>query len=36
MMWKCDTCGAIFDIIDIPQECPECGANDGTFSLIED
>jgi rubrerythrin len=36
MKWKCDNCGAIFDLADIPNECLECGANDGTFSLIDD
>jgi len=36
MMWKCDECGATFDLTDIPKTCPECGANDGTFSLIDD
>ncbi|MGM0468214.1 MAG: rubredoxin-like domain-containing protein [Promethearchaeati archaeon] len=33
--WKCDKCGAKFDLEDIPEECPECGATDGTFSFIE-
>ena len=35
MMWKCDKCGATFDLADIPKDCPGCGANDGTFSLID-
>ncbi|MFW9951203.1 MAG: rubredoxin-like domain-containing protein [Candidatus Thorarchaeota archaeon] len=35
MSWKCDQCGALFDNVDIPEKCPECGINDGTFSLIE-
>jgi len=33
-MWKCDECGAMFDLEDIPVKCPKCGAEDGTFSLI--
>jgi len=35
MPWKCDKCGATFDMEDIPKKCPECEAEDGTFSLIE-
>ena len=34
-MWKCDECGATFDSEDIPEKCPECGAEDGTFSLVD-
>jgi rubrerythrin len=34
--WKCDKCEAEFELEEIPEECPECGATDGTFSLIED
>lgn len=33
--WKCDKCGADFNLDDIPDECPECKANDGSFSLME-
>lgn len=33
--WKCDKCGTEFKLEDIPEECPECKANDGTFTLIE-
>ncbi len=32
--WKCDKCGAEFNFEDFPDECPECKAKDGTFSLI--
>ncbi|MFX1587587.1 MAG: rubredoxin-like domain-containing protein [Promethearchaeota archaeon] len=35
MAWKCDECGYTFDLEDIPETCPECGQEDGTFSLIE-
>jgi rubrerythrin len=34
-MWKCDKCGATFDLEDIPEECPDCGCDDGTFSLVD-
>jgi rubrerythrin len=34
-MWKCDECGATFDLECIPEKCPECGAEDGTFSLVD-
>ena len=34
-MWKCDECGAIFDLESIPEKCPECGSEDGTFSLVD-
>ena len=36
MSWKCDTCGATFELDDIPEECPKCGTNTGTFSLIDE
>jgi rubrerythrin len=36
MVWKCDKCGAKFDLEDIPEKCPECGAEDDTFSLLEE
>jgi rubrerythrin len=35
MLWKCDECGAKFDLEDIPKKCPECGCDDGTFSLVD-
>jgi len=35
LRWKCDKCGAVFDLDDIPEKCPECGAEDGTFSMID-
>ena len=35
MSWKCDECGATFDLDNIPEKCPECDADDGTFSLVE-
>lgn len=35
MAWKCDECGYIFELNDIPEKCPECGINEGTFSLID-
>lgn len=35
MKWKCDKCGATFDLEDIPEKCPECGAEDSTFSLVD-
>ncbi len=38
MKFKCDKCGAEFDSDDFPDEvfaCPECGATDGTFSIVE-
>lgn len=31
--WECDSCGAVFDLDDIPETCPECGSEDTTFSL---
>ena len=34
---ECDKCGHEFDNDDFPDEgfaCPECGATDGTFSII--
>lgn len=34
-MWKCDECGVIFDLEGIHEKCPECGAEDGTFSLVD-
>ncbi len=37
MHFKCDKCGGEFDKDDLPDEgevCPECGATDGTFSII--
>jgi len=36
MNGKCDQCGDIFDLYDIPEKCPRCGAEDGTFSLVDD
>ena len=35
MPWKCDRCQAIFEMEEIPQKCPKCGTEDGTFSLVE-
>jgi len=35
MRWKCDKCGATFHLEDIPEKCLECGAEDGTFSLVD-
>jgi rubrerythrin len=35
MKWKCDECGATFDLQDIPEKCPKCGRDDGTFSLVD-
>lgn len=35
MSWKCDKCGYIFELDDIPEDCPECGEDEGTFSLID-
>ena len=37
MLWKCDKCGAEFELDDFPEEdisCPDCGADNGTFSLL--
>lgn len=34
-MWKCDECGATFNLDDIPEKCPDCGTENGTFSLID-
>ncbi len=37
MLWKCDKCGAEFELDEIPEEdfsFPDCGADDGTFSLL--
>jgi len=34
-MWKCDECGDIFNLECIPKKYPECGAKDGTFSLVD-
>jgi len=36
MSWKCDTCEATFNVDDIPEKCPKCGIEDGTFSLIDE
>jgi rubrerythrin len=33
--WKCDECGYEFDLPEIPEKCPNCGKEDGTFSLID-
>jgi rubrerythrin len=33
--WECDKCDESFEMDDIPEKCPKCGADDGTFSLIE-
>jgi len=33
--WKCDKCGAVFDLGDIPEKCPECGSDDATFSMVD-
>jgi len=33
--WKCDKCGSNFDLEDIPEKCPNCGAEDGTFSIVD-
>lgn len=38
MKLKCDKCGAEFELDAFPEEdfkCPECKADDGTFSLME-
>lgn len=35
MPWKCDKCNATFEMEEIPEKCPKCGAEDGTFSLVE-
>jgi len=35
MQWKCDECGATFDLDEIPKKCPECKCDDGTFSLVD-
>jgi rubrerythrin len=35
MSWKCDTCGATFDNEDIPEKCPRCENEEGTFSLVD-
>jgi len=37
MKFKCDKCGYEFENEDFPDEnfaCPNCGAIDGTFSII--
>ena len=36
MKWKCDKCKETFDLEEIPEDCPECGEEDGTFSLVEE
>ena len=35
MSWKCDKCGKIFEHEDIPEKCPECNSEAGTFSLVD-
>lgn len=35
MKWKCDKCGHEFSEDDIPSKCPGCGAEDGTFSMVD-
>ena len=35
MSWKCDKCGFLFNEDDIPEKCPQCGTDNGTFSLVE-
>ena len=34
-MWKCDECGATFELEGFPEKCPKCGAKDGIFSLVD-
>ena len=34
MSWKCDKCGKTFEHEEIPENCPECNSEDGTFSLV--
>ena len=36
MKWKCDKCGEIFDLDDIPEKYPKCGTEDDTFSMMDD
>ncbi|MCJ7647289.1 MAG: hydrogenase maturation nickel metallochaperone HypA [Candidatus Lokiarchaeota archaeon] len=35
MSWKCDKCEKTFENEDIPEKCPECNSEDGTFSLVD-
>jgi rubrerythrin len=36
MSWKCDICGTAFENEEIPEKCPKCGSEEGTFSLIDE
>ncbi|MDY6819052.1 MAG: hypothetical protein SVG88_10365 [Halobacteriales archaeon] len=37
LLWRCADCGAVGDIADMPDECPDCGAQrEALFYWIED
>lgn len=27
LMWRCGSCGAMGDVEDVPDQCPDCGAS---------
>ncbi|MFC6989826.1 rubredoxin-like domain-containing protein [Haloplanus sp. GCM10025708] len=37
LMWRCNECGAMGDIEDLPDACPDCGApTEDIYYAIED
>lgn len=37
LLWRCSECGAVGDIAEIPETCPDCGAEkEALFYWIED
>ena len=37
LTWRCNQCGEVGDINDLPEECPNCGADrTEIFYVIED
>lgn len=35
-MWKCGSCGYVWDGEGPPDKCPKCGAPQGKFTKLED
>lgn len=37
IVWRCDDCGAVGDLDDIPEQCPDCGApREALYAWLED